>query len=330
MNAGGKVALLASAADFGTRSISHAFVRLLTPADTLFLDKGFRRMGLAGYFRAWKFLERHRRKGTPVLCLFNAPILLAGLFPLRRQAPWVGILDWTESYPSLRSGRLSETYNQLYQFAFRRLDRVASPVEGFREFYNDRGSRLVDCRYPLPHPIPKNRRPFTKEYSPRFLFIGADYRRKGGDTLLDLWAQLRPAGNLTFVSPTPPAAAIPNVHFLTDIRAGSPEQKRLFVEHDIFLLPSRNEPFGFALLEALNHGMCVATTQVVGAAEIVRRAGGLVGRTTEETIREAFSASSVPTQINQRQAACLRFLPEYEREVSASLANLFRSDEFPG
>lgn len=202
------------------------------------------------------------------------------------------------------------------------MDAVYSPSQGFRDYYNHLGANISPCIYPLPKIIPEKFR--AGNLSPvKLLFVGADYRRKGGDILLNAWKQISPTNaTLTFVCPSPPDEIIPGVYYLRDIKAGTLEQILLFQEHDIFVLPTILEPFGFALLEAVNSGMCAVTTEAAGAAQIVRDSGGIVTDTAMSACKAAINLSQSPAEIHERRKNCINFLPQYEQRAKKSLDSI--------
>lgn len=303
--------VICSEADHGTRSISGSYVRNLQPENILRFSKGFKRMGWKGWLAGAKFIRRHSA-GT-VLCLFNAPILLAAVFRKKSSnVRFIGVLDWTESYPSNKKNSLTKFYDKLYLWAFSRLDAVFSPSQGFQEYYNERGARIKSCFYPLPREVDKDNKP-PNPSTVKVLFVGADIVRKGGDILLEEWKNAQPVGaTLTFVSPDPPIDEIPGVTYLNQIKAGTKEHRDLFSTHDILVLPSHHEPFGYVLLEAINHGMCTITTNAVGASEIVREAGGIVKPDPKSACKEVIRLVQAREEIQIRSANSINYACLYE------------------
>lgn len=104
---------------------------------------------------------------------------------------------------------------------------------------------------------------------PTILFIGKDFYRKGGDLLLNAFAQTRhhvPHGRLIMMTEGVPAG-VP----LDGVEIVSPTWDRTIIENlyqqaDIFVLPSRLETWGDVLLEAMAYGIvCIgATRQAMG------------------------------------------------------------------
>ncbi|HEX4702843.1 MAG TPA: glycosyltransferase family 4 protein [Pseudonocardiaceae bacterium] len=109
----------------------------------------------------------------------------------------------------------------------------------------------------------------------RLLFVGKDFATKAGEQVVAALAVLRadvdPKITLTVVGPKewpmpgePPAG----VRFLGRVpieRVGA-----LYAEHDLFVMPSRFEGFGIALVEALSHGLPAVARRAFAMPEIVR------------------------------------------------------------
>src|SRR5579859_4364331 len=84
----------------------------------------------------------------------------------------------------------------------------------------------------------------------RVLFVGADFHRKGGPTLLE--AMEGPIGRkceLDIVTQSE-VAARPNVFVHRGLQANSPELQRRFAEADVFVLPTHADCLGMVLMEA--------------------------------------------------------------------------------
>jgi glycosyltransferase involved in cell wall biosynthesis len=308
--------------DWGTKSITEAYAHLLAPTVTIRLDRGLKRMPPMEIIKLWCFLYRQRKFGVTVVCLHRAPTLIAGLFPLPRSARWITILESNESCPYGLRGFKRMFYDAVYRLAFRRLNAVYSPFVPFREYYKAQGINVQSCLYPLPFSVGS-----VNEWKPsaqiRVLFIGADYKRKGGDLLLDFWARARPRNAvLTFVCPEPPESNATGVVYMTDITIGTQAHRNLLTSHDIIILPTFQDPFGFALLEAINFGICAITTRAAGAAGIVEDSGGIVAETPQKAIAALENLFMSPDEIRQRQIKCREFVCTYDQALRSSMKQI--------
>ncbi len=104
----------------------------------------------------------------------------------------------------------------------------------------------------------------------RLLFVGADFRRKGGHVLLAALDEL-PAGavEVRIVSRTP-VPARPGVQVFSDLAPNDARLVELYRSSDVFVLPSRAETFGIAAVEAAAAGLALVVSDVGGLAQLVR------------------------------------------------------------
>ena len=99
-------------------------------------------------------------------------------------------------------------------------------------------------------------------HPPTILFVGAQFERKGGDTLVRAFRRVRetiPNAQLRIVGPESLRVADPGVECLGFLSKGDPAGWAQIVDAyasaDVFCLPTRFEPFGIAFLEAMYFGL---------------------------------------------------------------------------
>lgn len=105
--------------------------------------------------------------------------------------------------------------------------------------------------------------------TPRILFVGGDFERKGGGKLLSAFRRLpENAAELHIVtrSAVPPERGV-YVHH--GMRPNSPELIALYSQSDVFVLPTEAEAFGIAAIEACAVGLPVIATRTGGLVDIV-------------------------------------------------------------
>lgn len=121
---------------------------------------------------------------------------------------------------------------------------------------------------------------------PAIVFVGGLYYRKGVDILIDAFALIPKSrgASLYLVGDGPDRAdfeervreleACDQIHFL----GFAPNPKAYMSAADIFVLPSRTEPFGLVLAEAREAGAAIVATSTGGIPEVLEggRAGLLV------------------------------------------------------
>jgi glycosyltransferase involved in cell wall biosynthesis len=114
----------------------------------------------------------------------------------------------------------------------------------------------------------------------RILFVGVDWERKGGSTLLSAFRGLhaqRPSTRLEIVGCEPRIGDVPGV--TVHGRVSTDEVGRLMGESDIFCMPTRAEPFGVAFIEAMHAGLPTVGTNIGAIPDFVKR--GVTGRLVE-------------------------------------------------
>ena len=318
-----KILLISNVVDLGTRSIVSIYNREIAVSETIEIPEGVRSLG----FRKWMGLILKARKASKdadvVICLHHAAIMMGSWFvPKKRGQRIVAIADWTRAYPSMRSGLYIKAYNQFYAWSLRKFDEVFSMSENLKNHYRSSISmKVTTC--PLPFPDVSIRDWPTGKSRNSILYVGANVKRKAGDVLLDMWESHPPeSSTLSFVSPMKQNRKIDGVTFFTDIKSGTKAHKNLFTSHEIFLLPTRRDSFGLAVLEAMNLGMIPVTTEMAGVSFLVKEAGCPVGRTPEETIGLAFELLKDRAKLSECKKRLHLFMQQYPERVSKSIREI--------
>lgn len=102
------------------------------------------------------------------------------------------------------------------------------------------------------------------------LFVGLDFLRKGGPTILKAFSGLHevlPKSRLWMVGPNP-GPQLPGVTWFGRVQDRAYLDK-LFAEATMLVMPSLCEPFGQALIEAMAHGLPVVGSTVDAMGEII-------------------------------------------------------------
>lgn len=112
--------------------------------------------------------------------------------------------------------------------------------------------------------------------APTLLFVGREFERKGGDLLLRAFARVRervPNATLVIIGPNEAPESQPGVQFLGRLQKSDPGDERRLAESyssaDVFCFPTRHEPFGLVVLEAMLHGLPVVASNVWALPEMV-------------------------------------------------------------
>jgi glycosyltransferase involved in cell wall biosynthesis len=218
--------------------------------------------------------------------LFRAARLRAGVAPVVR--PQVG-LDRMIQARQFRRGR------------FRRVIAVTDQVRDDLFRFHAVPFDAVDV---IPPPIDLERleaaepsgiraRLRLAQDEPLLLFVGHAFQRKGLDRLLLALAEI-PEASLVVVGDGDRDSVAPlivgcglgdRVHFAG--RVDEPE--RYYAEADLLVLPTRSDPWGIPLLEAMAAGIPVVSTSMAGAAGVVAsaRAGIVLADDSPTALRDA-------------------------------------------
>jgi len=104
------------------------------------------------------------------------------------------------------------------------------------------------------------------------LFVGYDFKRKGGSKLLEAWLQVRrsvPGAELNIVGPvTGPSHYPPGVNFVGKVT--NPAQlAELYASASVFCMPSLFEAYGHVFIEAMSAGLPCIGPSAFAAPEII-------------------------------------------------------------
>jgi glycosyltransferase involved in cell wall biosynthesis len=319
-----RVALVSSCVDLGTSSITRSIEHALQPCSVYHFRHGFRKLSVREWLSFVRFMLCEGRKCDVIVAAFNAPILATALFSWtcptitkRAILEWNELLDRSEQRISLFA-----FYNSIYLWAFRRYSALYTPSSRFADLYRKQGVVFRSFCFPLPDATPLAPKESTSPIV-KVLFIGGDAKRKGGVELLEGWRSANPKNaELTFVCPKPPIIGVQGVSYLTSVRSGTPEHMALFKNHDIFILPTYWDTFGFVILEAAANGLCIITTRNAGASDVATMFGGIVLETPEQAVTALLSLVEKPDQVTQKKRLSERFLPAYKRLAQHSISNL--------
>ena len=123
---------------------------------------------------------------------------------------------------------------------------------------------------------------------PKALFMGGDFKRKGGDLLIEAHERsFKGRLDLEIVTESPvPSATRRNV------RRGTSEWESLWRAADLFVFPSKLETFGIVLIEALSFGVPIVSSRAGAADEILDhgKAGLLLDELSVESLSNAINA----------------------------------------
>lgn len=142
----------------------------------------------------------------------------------------------------------------------------------------------------------------------RLLFVGADFARKGGDLLLDVWRRhFREQCELHLVT-RGSISEDAGLYVHRDLTPNDPRLLRLYHTSDALVLPTHGDCFSLASIEAMAAGLPVITSPVGGIPEIIQDGvtGFLVPPNDGEGLRAAIAALLADARRRERMGTAGR------------------------
>jgi glycosyltransferase involved in cell wall biosynthesis len=158
----------------------------------------------------------------------------------------------------------------------------------------------------------------------RVLFVGGDFRRKGGDLLLSAFrSTLRGSCELHLVT-RDDVQQEPGVFVYRDLTPNDARLRDLYCRADVFALPTVADCFSLASLEAMATGLPVVTTRVGGIPEIVDhgRSGFLIDPGDEQGLVQALRSLVVSSDLRARMGDAGRRIVEDRFDAARTTAKL--------
>ena len=161
---------------------------------------------------------------------------------------------------------------------------------------------------------------------PRFLFVGGDFARKGGDLLLRVHRErLRGKAELDLVT-TAAVEPEPGVRVHRGVRANSPELLRLYAGCDAFVLPTRADCLPLVCLESLAAGLPLVATRVGGIPDCVREGetGHLVEMDDAAALGDVLEGLAADPARRERMSSAARAEAERRFDARKTARDLFK------
>ncbi len=247
-------------------------------------------------------------------------VALDATFDELRRSAWFGPTAVSRWFHPLTLRWLMASERRLFRHATGLLPWSEHVVAALATYHP--GLAAVVNRLPpsLPDPGPPTE-PAGRTGRPRILFIGGDFRRKGGAALVAAWKSgLHGTCDLDLVT-RDAIPETPGLEIHRGVEAGSPRWRRLWERASLFVFPSSLETFGIVLLEAQAFAVPVVSSAAGAAREILDegRAGWLLPDSDPASIaRVAGEALRSPADLARKAGAGrARFLERYEMSANA-------------
>lgn len=296
----------------GRTDVESAWLRIEMDDESRRLDRSPRRHLIPGTIRnslltGTRIHESEKAGGRFDAAYFFQHTICTFLWRFRRQVPYLIAMDGTPLWyaknefwyaqprfdPSSRTSKVKQDLTRrVYDHAAHLLPLSWSCRESLIEDYGVPPERITVVPPGINvsrYVCPARRAHAESKRDLDLLFVGADFRRKGGDLLVKL-AQKRAFRDVRFhfVTRSFEGSAVGNVFVYDNLTTNSDPMVRLFAEADVFVLPTRADSHAIASLEAMATGLPVITTPVGGVVDVVEEevTGYLVPKDDLETLAE--------------------------------------------
>jgi glycosyltransferase involved in cell wall biosynthesis len=154
----------------------------------------------------------------------------------------------------------------------------------------------------------------------RILFVGGDFKRKGGDLLLDIYRKhLAGSCELHLVS----AVDVPEgdgVHVYREVKPHSETLLKLYADADVFVLPTRGDCLALVMAEAMASSLPIITTRVGAqhAAVLDGESGFLIDRDDSNALRDRLEHLSL-------NPALCRHMGSRSRQVGEARFDMYKN-----
>lgn len=177
----------------------------------------------------------------------------------------------------------------------------------------------VNLQFWQPAPAPSADRPL------RVLFVGGDFRRKGGHLLLEWYRSQRPEECELHIVTREPVDSRPGVFVYHDKQPNTQDLLHLYQQSDLFVLPSLGECFGIATVEAMAAGLPVIASDVGGTADIIEpgRNGFIVPGNAPAQLGEAIDTILSNETLRRTMRAQSRQMAEERFDVQKNAHRTF-------
>lgn len=159
----------------------------------------------------------------------------------------------------------------------------------------------------------------------RVLFVGGDFRRKGGELLLEWYKGQDPRATELHVVTREPVEARPGVYVYHNMQPNTPELVQLYHEADLFVLPSLGECFGIATVEAMATGLPAIASNAGGTADIIEpgRNGFIVPVNDVSALGQAIESILGDAALRERMGVQSRVLAEERFDLTKNAQRTF-------
>ncbi len=162
-------------------------------------------------------------------------------------------------------------------------------------------------------------------HKPKLLFVGGDFCRKGGRTLLDLFNdELNEHFLLDIVTKTDIGRPPMNCRVFYDLRPGDSQLIELFQQADIFVFPTEADLVPWVVLEAMASQCAIVASRIGGIPDMVTPACGiLIDPAQGNELREALLTLAGDPERREAMGLAARMRIEAAYDASKNVPKIF-------
>lgn len=230
-------------------------------------------------------------------------VCLDATFDQLRDTPWFGRFAMERATQPFYYPPLRQAEQRLYNRAQLLFPWSESVAESLRRDYGVPSHRIQVLPPSVTLP-PETPRPMRGNGLPQILFLGGDFRRKGGDVLLQCFQRHFVNKTELHVVTASAVSPSPGVFVHRNIKAWSDPWLERWKSADLFVFPSLLETFGIVLLEAQAFSVPIISSKAGAAREILLdgEAGTLLDSISVESLRKSIQDYLDAPKLSQKRA----------------------------
>ena len=183
-----------------------------------------------------------------------------------------GNLNWIQKLSPRIRGWMHMERHELLSADVQCVVPVSSKVQNaLTDEYPDLKSKQLQVGWPGVEPVYDcGAQDGCDRVSPRLVFVGKEWKRKGLCRAIDIFESLRvsdPNASMD-VFGVDPSDVPKKLRKKTGVRFKGWTSEIPWVNYDVLIHPAENEPFGMVIAEARSHGVAVLMSDRVGAADL--------------------------------------------------------------
>ncbi|NUN64427.1 glycosyltransferase family 4 protein [Pseudanabaena biceps] len=231
---------------------------------------------------ARRLIARKSKLNSYNVLFFHTQALACFSLDLLKNTPTVVSIDMTNIQAALESGnnKFKWTYKPniyIEKLIYQRSAKILTWTEWARNsVINDYDIQPEKVQV-IPPGVDIKSLQFSERYNQpsvepyQILFVGGDFKRKGGEDLLQVFLDKFASQAVLHIVTLDKIDCIhPNVHIYNQVTAYTPQWYELYQKADAFVMPTYGDAFGLVFIEAMAAGLPIIACNLTQTKEIVK------------------------------------------------------------